>query len=126
VRLEGRPARAADVAQFYPDITCSFRAWVAELDGEPKGIIGVALLSPIACMFSAFAPELRPHLKRPAVLRLIKKAEGAVKASPVPVWAVAQEDEPTAPGVLERLGFIHLGEMDGDTIYEWRPSGRGE
>lgn len=118
--ITGRAATAADVQKFYPGMTNSFRAWVAELDGEPAGIIGVALLRPIACLFSTFKEELRPHLKRHAVGRLIKKAEAAVRKSKVPVWAVAQPDEPTAPAILERLGFQLLGERNGDVIYEWR------
>lgn len=121
--LQGRPATAADIANFYPQMSCSFRAWVCEIDGEPQGIIGVALLSPIACMFSAFKEALRPFLRHPAVLRLIKKAEAAVRASRVPVWAIAQEDEPTSVGMLERLGFKHWGFLDGDQIYEFVPGG---
>ena len=119
--IRGRAATAEDVQRFYPGYVTSFRAWVIELNGEAKGIIGVALLSPIACMFSKFEEALRPYLKHPAVLRLIKKAEAAVKASRVPVWAVAQNDEPTAPTVLSRLGFRHIGELNGDVIFAWVP-----
>lgn len=119
MRLNGRPATAADIEHFYPGMTSSFRAWVCEMDGEPQGIIGVALLRPIACFFSSFREVLRPYLKHPAVLRLIKNAQAAVRAIRAPVWAIAQDDEPTAPAVLERLGFRHLGELDGDVIYEW-------
>lgn len=101
-------------------MTSSFRAWVCDLDGEPQGIIGVALLRPIACMFSTFNEPLRPFLKRPTILRLIKKAEAAVNASRVPVWAVAEPTEPTAPKILERLGFKRVGVVEGDEIYEYR------
>lgn len=107
---------------FYPEMTCSFRAWVCELDGKVEGIIGLALLRPIACMFSAFREALRPYLKHPTVLRLIKRAEAAVKASRLPVRAIAEPTEPTAPGILKRLGFEYLGEIDGDQVYEWGPA----
>lgn len=120
--LKGRGATLEDVQAFYPGMTASFRAWVCELDGEVRGIIGVALLRPVACMFSTFEEPLRPFLKHPTVLRLIKRAEAAVKASNVPVWAIAQPDEPTAPRMLERLGFSFLGEFDGDRIYQWSPA----
>lgn len=123
MRLSARPATAADVREFYPGLSNSFRAWVCELDGKVEGIIGVALLRPIACLFSSFREALRPYLRHPAVLRIIKKAQGAVKASRVPVWAVAQEDEPTAPTILQRLGFRLRGEVDGDVIYEFVPGG---
>jgi hypothetical protein len=121
VTLRGRPAATADVKAFYPEMTSSFRAWVCELDGEAQGIIGLALLRPIACMFSTFREPLRSHLKSLTVLRLIKKAEAAVKASRVPVWAVAEPEEPTAAGMLERLGFEYLGRIGGDEIYSWVP-----
>lgn len=114
-----RPATAADVREFYPDMTCSFRAWVAEIDGEAQGIIGVALTRPNACMFSSVREPLKPHLKGLAVLRLIKKAEAAVKASRVPVLALAEPGLPTAPNILERLGFAHLGTNDDGEIYGW-------
>jgi hypothetical protein len=91
------------------------------MDGEPMGIVGVALLRPVACMFSTFKEPLRPYLKHPAVLRLIKKAQNAVRASQVPVWAAAEPDEPTAPKILERLGFRPLGMIGGDNVWEWRP-----
>jgi hypothetical protein len=116
-RVRARPATAEDVRAFYPEITASFRAWVCEIDGEAQGIIGLALTRPLACMFSAFREPLRPHLKSLTVLRMIKRAEAAVNASRVPVLAIAQDDEPTAAGMLERLGFEHVGEFEGDQIY---------
>lgn len=123
MKLRGRPATAADIETFYPGMTNSFRAWVCELDGEPQGIIGIALMSPFAFLFSKFKEALRPFLRHPAVLRLIKKVEAAVKASSVTVYTIAQADEPTAPGILERLGFHRWGELEGDEIFEWVPGG---
>lgn len=109
----------ADIKQFYPEMTTSFRAWVCELDGEVRGIIGLALTRPAACMFSAFDEDLRPHLKSLTVLRLIKKAEAAVRASHLPVRAIAEKTEETASRMLERLGFEYLGQLDGEKVYEW-------
>lgn len=121
--LRGRAATADDIAIFYPGMTASFRAWVCELDGKVEGIIGVALLRPVACMFSAFREALRPYLRHPAVLRLIKKAQGAVKAVRAPVWAAAEPGETESPKILTRLGFEHVGTMFGDEIYEFRGGG---
>lgn len=118
-----RPATAADVKLFYPEYSCSFRAWVAEQDGRVQGIIGVALTRPIACMFSAFREPLRQHLKCMPILRLIKKAQAAVQESKIPVLAIAEPTEPTAPGMLERIGFEYLGRIDGDELYQWTPGG---
>lgn len=123
VALKARPATAADVKLFYPEITASFRAWACDIDGEPQGIIGLALTRPAACMFSTFEEPLRPHLKSLTVLRLIKRAEMTVKASLVPVLAIAEPNEPAAAGMLERLGFEHLGRFDDDEIYRYLPGG---
>lgn len=119
--LKARAATAADVRDFYPEMTSSFRAWVCEMDGEVQGIIGIALLRPVACMFSAFREPLQPHLRSLTVLRLIKRAEAAVKASRVPVLAIAEPGMPTAPGMLERLGFEYLGLDNDNEIYSWYP-----
>jgi hypothetical protein len=119
-----RPATPADINHFYPDVTASTKAWVAELDGEPEGIIGLVLTRPIACLFSRFNEALRPYLRHPAVLRLIKKAQAACAASRVKVIAGAEPDEPTAPKILTRLGFRPLGELYGDQVYEFVGEGR--
>jgi hypothetical protein len=117
LNLTSRPATAADIAEFYPTMTSSFRAWVAELDGRPEGIIGIALLRPIACLFSTFRDALKPYLKHPAVLRLIKKAQAAVKACSAPVAAAIDPEEPESPKILTRLGFKPCGWVDGHEMY---------
>lgn len=118
MRLTSRPATHADVARWH-DYTCSYKAWVCEIDGEPRGIIGLALTRPIACAFSAFDEELRPHLKSMTVLRLIQKLRTTIEARGLPVMAIAEATEPTAPAILRRLGFAYVGEHDGDSVFEW-------
>lgn len=117
--LTVRPATADDIRHFYPEQTCSFRAMVAELDGERAGIVGLALTRPTAAMFSKFDEPLRPYLKRPAILRAIKRVEGMAKASRVPVVAIAEPTEPTAPALLERMGAKFVGQQDGSDFYGW-------
>lgn len=116
-----RPATRADLNIFYPELTCSFKAWVADLDSKPVGIVGVALARPFASMFSCFDESLRPYLKTPAVLRAIKKAHLAVIETRLPVHALAEATEATAPGLLKRLGFepYELNEA-GEEVYRWR------
>ncbi len=111
-----RAATIDDVRTFYPEAGMSFKAWVAELDGEVQGIIGVAL-GRTACVFSQFNESLRPCLKNPAILRLIKKTHHAVMASLVPVMAVEEDNEPTSRRILERLGFRYKAMADGRKIY---------
>jgi hypothetical protein len=112
-----RPATREDIEQFYPDITASFRAWVVEVDGVAKGIIGLALTRPYACLFSSADKSL--NLKSIKILKLIKKVEMLFKVRGLPVLAVAEPDLLTAPKILTRLGFEHFGDVDGDDIYIW-------
>lgn len=115
-----RPARAEDVRKYYPDNTSSFRAYVAELDGEVKGMIGLVLTRPIACLVSGFDEELRPHLRSMAIMRAIKKIQQICHSHPGGIIAAAEEGEATAPDILQRLGFSFGGEAEGDQIYIMR------
>ncbi len=121
MNITSRPATAADLREFYPGMTSSFRAWVAEIDGKPEGIIGIALLRPMACMFSAFSDALRPLLRHPTVLRLIKRAQAAVRACGAPVGAAVDPNEPESPKILSRLGFRPAGWVDGYEMYVFNP-----
>lgn len=114
-----RPASKDDVSRFYPGMTATFRAWVCDLDGEVRGLIGVIFTRPCACLVSVFDEALRPYLKSIAILRLIKKAQSAVVAYGKRVLAVAEPGEATAKGMLERLGFVYFGNVDGDEVYQW-------
>jgi hypothetical protein len=118
-RLTARPATLADVRARYPDHTASFRAWVFELDGEPKGIVGIALYRPVSTLFSAFDEELRPHLPRPTVMRVVKKLQRLCERYPRPVVATAEPGEPTAPGLLRKLGFHLVDNIDGEDVYRF-------
>ena len=115
--ITSRSATPDDLREFYPDETCSFRAWVVEMDGHPEAIVGVALTRPIASLFSTVRDAMAPHLNCMTVLRAIKKAQAAVMDCKTPVWAVCDPTLPTSPKLLERLGFEYFGEVDGDTIY---------
>jgi hypothetical protein len=115
-----RPARADDVARLHPEVAgVSYRAWVAELDGKPAGVIGLALTRPRACLFCGFDETLRPHIGSPTVLRLLKKVETMFKARGLPVFTIRDRNEPKAQALLDRLGFEYVGDVDGDAVYEW-------
>lgn len=116
-----RPATAADLAEHYPDLGCSVRAWTAEVDGEFAGMVGIALTRPEACIFSIVREPLRPFLRSMPVLKAIRRVKGLMEASRLPVRAIAEPGEEKAPKTLERLGMAFLGEFDGDRIYERRP-----
>ena len=119
--LTARPATRADILCWHPEASCSFRAWVCELDGEPAGIIGLSLARPTPTLFSVVEPELKPFLRSITVLKLIKQAQAAVTESRLPVFALVDPKEgyaATAPAMLTRLGFEQVGEHDGSAI--WR------
>ena len=118
--LNTRPATRADIARWHPQASCSFRAWVCEVEGEAAGIIGVSLDRP-ATLFSVVEEPLKPHLRTLTVLRLIKQAQDVCRQSRVPVFALVDAQEgyaETAPAILSRLGFEEVGECDGSRI--WR------
>lgn len=115
-RITTRAATAEDLRQFYegrPHPT--LRARVVMRGNEVLGVIGVAREGAWAKFFSEFKPDLRPHLRRMASLRTIADAMRIVRASHLPVYSLAQADEPDSHRVLQRLGFTHL---DGD-VYQW-------
>jgi len=115
-RLIGREATAADIRAFYQDRPCpTLKAWVAVLDGEVAGVIGLAREGHRAKYFSEIKPELRPFLKTLTALRTIKASMKLVRASRRQVFAIAQADEPDSHRVLKRLGFV---QFDGD-VYQW-------
>lgn len=65
--------------------------------------------------FSEIKDELRASLPRAICLRTILKSMDFVRASRLPVFAIAQTDEADSHRVLQRLGFV---QVDGD-VYRW-------
>lgn len=117
--LACRPATAQDIATYYGEPQRdTLKALVVTLDGALAGVIGLARQGKTVRLFSEFRPELRPHLKSMTALRAIKATSEAVKRSRLPVYALAQEDEPDSPRMLERLGFVPHETQAG--IYVWR------
>ena len=120
-KLTARPATRADIERWHPEASCSFRAWVCEVDGMPAGIIGLSLDRPAATLFSVTEEALVPHLRSLTVLRLIKQAQAACSDCRLPIFALVDPSEgyaDTAPVILTRLGFSEVGEHDGSII--WR------
>lgn len=115
--LASRPATTADVRAVFPDLTCSFRAMVCEMDGERVGLIGLALTRPAACLFCWFDERLRPYLKSLTVLRLLKRVDAWCRDSRAPVMAIRDRAEPKSPHILKRLGFQFYMLFDGDAVY---------
>lgn len=118
--IETRWATQADVEAYYGHLPQeTIQAYVAVMDGQPVGLIGVARHKTYARCFSEFKPELRPHLRCMTILRTIKKAMALVRESPVPVIAVSQIDEPTSSRILQRLGFRYLQPSPIGDVFKW-------
>ena len=119
VDLACHPATQEDILAYFGEPQrMTLRALVVTLNGTPAGLIGIARQGRMARLFSEFRPELRPYLKSITALRAIKSAAAAVKRSRLPVYAIAQEDEPDAPRILTRLGFVPHETQVG--VYVWR------
>lgn len=79
------------------------------------GVIGLAREGVRAKYFSEIREDLRPRLKRMISLRTIWKSMELVRTSKLPVFAIAQADEPDSHRVLQRLGFVQVQ----DEVYQW-------
>jgi hypothetical protein len=118
--IETRWATQADVETYYGHLPReTIQAYVALLDGQPVGLIGIARNKTHARCFSEFKPELRRHLRCVTILRVIKKAMALVRESRVPVIAISQVDEPTSARILQRLGFRYLKASPIGDVYKW-------
>lgn len=106
--VEFVPATAELVHRFYGrSAPNSFRGWVCLIEGEPAGVVGLVNEGEHRVAFSDIAPAYRTE--RRAIVRGIQLVRGMIEASALPVYARANPDEPTAPGLLARLGFVSTG-----------------
>ena len=112
--IKYRPATRSDIQFFYPQMTHTFKAWVAEDDEGVLGIGGVYYQGEYIIAFSRFDKDIEKYPLAKA--RGLKKIMEIVKDKPC--IAIADERFPGAPELLERIGFKHL---DG-RVYQWTPS----
>lgn len=94
-------------------------AYVAILDGECVGIVGLARAGTHARFFSEFKPELRPYIGGPTIMRAVLRAFEWVKKSKIPVITVASPEEPDSMRIVARLGFQHFGTCGDGEVYLW-------
>jgi hypothetical protein len=106
-----RRATVADYREFYgksPEITV--RGIAGELDGRVLAFGGIARQRGIPYIFFDMKEEARPHKKAIvkgafALLQMIGELPPGL-----PVSAVANPNEKTAPRFLTRLGFVPIGD----------------
>ena len=107
--LSVRPATRATITDYYGEMTReSIRGYVAYLDDEAVGIIGLARQGSINVLFSEYQPELEPYLKRMTILRAIKSIMEIAASHPGFVEAISDRDE--GDRILTRYGFEDIEE----------------
>jgi hypothetical protein len=111
-RLQIRPATAADVKGFYPaGLGSSVRAWVAEVDGEVRGIAGVLATGEYLLVFSDIKDAA--GLPKLTIWRGTRALMEKITALNLPLIAVAND---CSGPFLERLGFIRTVD---EGVFAW-------
>tara|TARA_R110000851_G_scaffold9579_1_gene35532 strand:- start:3094 stop:3450 length:357 start_codon:yes stop_codon:yes gene_type:complete len=112
-----RPATRDDIlemtGQTFPE---SIRAISAVDDGKLLGIAGVRDSSPRMC-FANIHPELKHSPK--TIVRMARWVVNVMNNMSTPVYAVADEDEPTAFRFLEHTGFKWISSTDQGEVFQW-------
>lgn len=117
-RVAYRYATAADIERYYGGPQpMTLRAVVLTLNDEPAAVIGVARHECYAQFFSEYRPEFLSHLKSMSTLRALKRVMSIVEETKLPVYAIAEEEEPDSVRILSRLGFVPFEE----NVFRWQP-----
>lgn len=85
----------------------SFRGYAIELDGDIVALFGVYYEGAHVVAFSDMKPALRR--KKKAIVTAVRMLTELMDSMGVPVYAVPNEAEPTAPYLLARMGFTPTG-----------------
>lgn len=106
------PATRKDIEAFYGQgFKWTFRAVAARLGERTLGIGGVYYDGEYCIAFSSFDPEINKYP--------VAKARGVMKIMEIvrdrDCFAITDERYPSAPHLLERLGFEHVE----GRIYRW-------
>lgn len=116
-----RMAEPADIAAFYGEPPKhTMKAIVGEIAGRVVAIVGMVYpgRGRAPCLFSEFLPGA-PRDRR-GIVRAGRMA--LAKFATVPIFAVANQDEPTAPRFLTFLGFQLVGHGPAGALYRYDPA----
>jgi hypothetical protein len=103
-----RPATAEDAERYYgrrPPL--SFKGFVAVRGNEVLGIAGISYDNGMRVAFSEFKEALRSD--RRALAKGVKMTMKLVNEIKGPVYAVADDEEPTSTKLLAKLGWVPTG-----------------
>lgn len=89
------------------------KAYVAEIDGELVGMIGVVRERDYGKFFCDIRPKLQPYLRSITIMRAVKAAHRFCDEYQGPIIAVAEDAEGCR--ILNRLGWTHLE----GALYGW-------
>ena len=112
--LEVRLATSQDIEDYYGEPPKgTLRAYVALLDGQVAGFIGIVREQAVGKLFCDFKPELQPYLQSITIMRAVKASMKFAEQYKGPIVAIAEHAEGCR--ILHRLGWTHL---KGD-LYGW-------
>ena len=113
------PTTKADIREFFPRATdWRIKAITVRIDGEIKGIGGYAIL-PNGTRLAFLEASEEACKKYPMTLsRATKKFFSGLNVSRMN--ATCDEARKAAPRWLERLGFKHMGNFNGEDLWQWR------
>lgn len=122
MNIEITPTTAADVAEFFPKASpWRIRALTTRVDGRIVGIGGYAIL-PNGVRFGFMQASEEDIRQYPVVLyRATRKFfEDIQEAGVTRFTATADKNREAAPRWLERLGFTFIGEIEGESVFQWQ------
>lgn len=112
-----RPTTAADIDVFAGGpLSDSIRAYSVEHEGEVLAMAGIRH-SPLKTCFGDIKPEIKRHPRM--LVKLARKVTGMIDDYDEPVYAIADEDEPTAVNFLLHCGFEYIGKNDQGEVFIW-------
>lgn len=112
-----RPTTRDDIIEMtgttFPE---NIRAISAEHDGELMGVAGIRSCDPRLC-FADIKPELKKSPR--TIIKMARWVTDIIKKGDAPVYALADEDEPTAFRFLEHVGFQWIMSTDQGEVFKW-------
>lgn len=96
------------------------RAFAGDVDGQVGGLFGLYYEDKEPVIFTAVTPEFRSDkaLMQAGLRRVLRWLKGLS----VPAVAVASDCEPGAALLLRKVGFRHLGTVQGREVFRWVPN----
>lgn len=115
--MKTRPTTRNDIlemtGQSFPE---TIRA-ISAVDGRKlMGIAGVRNSDP-KMVFANIHPELKQSPK--TIIKMARWVTNIIEQSTVPVYAIADEEEPTAFRFLEHVGFQWLMSTEKGEVFQW-------